>query len=103
MSISTFSDVFERVRTISDAFGRVRMQSDAFRCIGTRSDNSGKVRNFLEIWGSFWTIWAQGVYFSGGFTCKGCTIRDIFTFIKVNMYGTGVYFFRGVLLGARIK
>ena len=75
VDFSTFSDVFERVRTRSDAFGRNRMHFGALGCVRTLAEKFKFFRKFCGLFGQFGD---QGVYFSGSFTCKGCTFLGVY-------------------------
>ena len=68
-----------------NVFGLIRMQSNASRRVGMRSDNLRKVRVSFWNWGIFFNnLGSRGVLFQG-------------------FYVQEVYFFRGVLLEARIN
>ena len=81
MDFSTFSEVFERVWTRSDAFGCNRMHFGTLGCVRTLPEKFGFFRKFEAFLGN---LGSGGVLFRG-------------------FYVQGVYFFRGVLLGARIN
>ena len=71
----------------SDTFGCIRMRSDAIGCISVRWDAFGHFRKNSEFFGKFY-------FFLDNLSSGGVLFRD-FTC-------NGVYFFRGVLLGACI-